>query len=174
MRTRHDRDRGSDRRHAHRFRRRRLPLAVAVIACSPGCTPSEAPSPSEEARPTREEVTRAFLEPLTREEIRRLGVARFGWQRGSPPGWASREDLIESFVTAETYTDAGAATRTRATRRRLEPLTREQIWRQGVERFGWRREEPPPDASKAELIRFFLIDERFEDWVDPAYNDWDE
>ena len=50
----------------------------------------------------------------------------------------------------------------------LLPASREEIWRLGVERFGWRGDGPPADASKEELIEFFRTDARIEDYVDPV------
>jgi len=51
----------------------------------------------------------------------------------------------------------------------LEQLTLDEIWRMGVERFGWRGDGPT--ESKAQLIRHFLQDQRIEDW---GHSDDDE
>ncbi|MEB3323514.1 MAG: hypothetical protein VKI81_11880 [Synechococcaceae cyanobacterium] len=150
---------------------------MAAVVLASGCARSDEPLPAGETtekasatQPTREDVTRRLLVPLTPEEVWQLGRERFGWTRSRPPESLSREELIDFFAWTQA-TATAAATRNGATRQRLEPLTREEIWRLGVERFGWYGEEPPRDASKAELIRFYLVDERYEDWVDddPSY-----
>ncbi len=53
----------------------------------------------------------------------------------------------------------------------LAKMSVDAIWELGVARFHWDSTGPPEDASKAEVIEWFLTDEEIKDMEDAVYID---
>ena len=86
-----------------------------------------------------------------------------GEDSGVPPQAAEATEVVplpklpEGEVTAEVF----------------EELNAEEIWRLGVVRFGWDKAGPPEGTTKQEMIRGFLADEPFKDFIDTGYVELD-